>query len=234
MSENRNLERVAGPVLIVSAIASIAALALDPSATASDTRTLLQQLATTGPAHQLAHAVQMTCVTGYAFGFSVLASRLGLKRAPVLAGLVAYGLGVAMMLIATVNDGFLTPAIAQRFVQAPAEDLEIARDLIRYAGMSITYFGDLAFVLMGVGVALWASVLAQRGRFAATTAAVGLVIGLGTVGAIAWRPALDMGVLMGVVLGQLVLNVLVGALLLRGLGETGASPAQFGAIKAAA
>ena len=43
MSENRNLERVAGPVLIVSAIASIAALALDPSATASDARTILDR-----------------------------------------------------------------------------------------------------------------------------------------------------------------------------------------------
>jgi hypothetical protein len=232
--QTRNLQRIAGLVLIAGPIASIAALALDQGASASDTRTLLQQIAAAGPAHELAHAVQMACVTGYAFAFSVLATRLDLRRAPVLAGLIAYGLGVGMMLIATVNDGFLTTAVAQRFAAGPAEDLETARNLIRFCGMAITWFGDLAFVLMAVGAALWSLVLVRRGGLARMAAVAGLVGGAGTLGAVVLQPRLDMGALMGIVLAQACFEVLVGVVLTRGLDVAEDAPEAFGGLRAAA
>lgn len=165
--ETRNLQRAAGVVLIACSIASLVALTFDRGGSATDTRGVLQQVAALAPLREMVHVAQMTCLVGYAFSFSVLAMALGLRRGPVLAATAAFMLGVAMMLIATVNDGFLTSAVGMRFATAPDGDLEIARDLLRYASLSVSYFGDLAFVLMAAGVALWSTMLLRRGRLAA-------------------------------------------------------------------
>ncbi len=214
-NENRSLERIAGGVLIGCALASLTALSLDQAATASETRELLQQIAALGPTRGAVHAVQMTCLTGYAFSFTVLSMKLGIKRPPVLAGLIAFLFGTVMMLIATVNDGFLTSAVAARFAAAPDIDLEIARDLIRFGNMSVTYFGDLAFALMGAGTALWSLTLARFGLIGRLGSLVGLITGVGSIAVIAWQPTLDMPALLGIVAGEFCFNLLVGTLLIK-------------------
>lgn len=214
-NENRSLERTAGCVLIGCALASLTALSLDQSATASETRELLQQMAALGPTRGAIHAVQMACLTGYAFSFTVLSIKLGIKRPPVLAGLIAFLFGTVMMLVATINDGFLTSAVAIRFAAAPDMDLEIARDLIRFGNMSVTYFGDLAFALMGAGTALWSLALARLGLVGRLAAAVGLTSGVATIAVIGWQPSLDMTALLGIVSGEFCFNLLIGVLLFK-------------------
>lgn len=214
--DNRNLERAAGCILIGCAIASVTALSVDRGATATETRELLQQLAALGPMRGALHALQMCCVTGYAFGFTVLSLKLGIRRGPVLAGLIAFLFGSVVMLVATVNDGFLTAAVAARFAAAPDMDLEIARDLIRFANMSVTYFGDLAFAFMGLGTMLWSPALVRRGLVGRLAGAVGLIAGVATIAVIFWQPSLDMGALLGIVFGELCFNLLTGILLFKG------------------
>ena len=219
-TENRKLERIAGLVIIAGSIASFTALSLDRTGTASETRALFRELVAFGPGRELVHAVQMICITGYAFGFSVLSMRLGLRRGTVLAGLITFLFGIAMMFIATVNDGFLSFAVANRFAEAPDADLEIARDLLRFVNLAVVYFGDIAFALMGAGTAFWSFGLARQGRLGAATALVGLIGGVATIGALAWQPVLDMGTLLGIVGGEFCFNLLAGILLLRGPAAT--------------
>src|SRR4051812_11074367 len=92
--------RLAGFVIVISAIASILAVALDSMASGADALAILQSMVKLQQSHQNVHIVAMACLGGLMFGFSVLSQRLGLQRAPVMAGLIAYGFGSMLMLVA--------------------------------------------------------------------------------------------------------------------------------------
>jgi hypothetical protein len=113
--------RGAGIAIALSALASIAAVALDSMAQGSDPLAILHSMVAIRESHQLVHIVAMACLGGLMFGFTVLSQRLGLRRAPVLAALIAYGAGSMLMLVATVIDGFISTDMAALFVTGTPE-----------------------------------------------------------------------------------------------------------------
>src|SRR4249920_2429689 len=113
--------RAAGVAIAVATIVSTIFVALDRSGGGSNPLEILQGIARLQNLKELVHAVAIASVCGYAFGYSVLARRLGLHRPLVLAGLVVYLLGCVAMIGATILDGFVTPHIAVDAISATPE-----------------------------------------------------------------------------------------------------------------
>jgi hypothetical protein len=79
------------------------------------------------------------------FGFTVLSQRLGLRRAPVLAALIAYGAGSMLMLVATVIDGFISTDMAALFVTGTPEAVRTGYWMIQaVAGVALTDIARVA------------------------------------------------------------------------------------------
>ena len=215
-SPDRSFERTAGGVIAASAVISLFALSFDRGPAPGETRQILEQLAALAPLRGAVHAVQLACLVGLAAGYAAFAARLDLRRPAVLAGLVAFGGGCLAMMVTVVFDGFITQGVAARFAAAPAEDMEIARDLIRFCGIVIEYLGDVAFALMAAGTALWAALLCRSPGGSRLAGLVGLAVGSATLAAVALNPSLGLPMLMAIIAGQMLWYLASAALLIRG------------------
>ena len=118
----------------------------------SDALSILQSMVRIRDSHQLVHIVAMACIGGLMFGFTVLSQRLGLRRAPVLAGLIAYGAGSMLMLIATIIDGFISTDTAALFVTKSPEAVRTGYWMIQaMAGVALTDIARVAWVCQSAG-----------------------------------------------------------------------------------
>lgn len=105
----------------------------------------------------LVHAVLIAAVAMLLYGAVELSLALGLLRAPVAAGLAAYGMGCAFVIGAMLLDGFVTPQAAMRLagkgeaaVQAGAASFVIVSSCIQM----LTKAGLCG---MGTGMLMWSA-----------------------------------------------------------------------------
>jgi hypothetical protein len=147
-------------------------------ASGSDPLSILQSMVQIGPSHQLIHFVAMACIGGFMFGYTVLSQRLGLRRAPVLIGLIAYGFGSMLMLIATTIDGFISTDTAALFVTKSPEAVRVAYWMIQtMAGVALTDIARVSWILQSVAAIAWAFALLSERGFTRKLGMVGLVSG---------------------------------------------------------
>jgi hypothetical protein len=162
--------------------------------------------------HQLVHVVAMACLGGLMFGFTVLSQRLGLRRAPVLAGLIAYGAGSMLMLVATLIDGFISTDTAALFVTKSPEAVRTGYWLIQaMAGVALTDIARVAWVCQSLAAVAWSLALLRATGPARMAGATGVVIG-----------ALP-GIAIVVAGANMTQTLIVGVLLLQGLWNLGAA-----------
>jgi len=208
----RSVARSAGLIIIVSALASIVAVALDTGAQGRDPLSILQSMVAIRESHQLVHVVAMACIGGLMFGFTVLAQRLGLRRAPVLAGLIAYGAGSMLMLVATIIDGFISTDTAALFVTKSPEAVRVGYWLIQaVAGVALTDIARVAWVCQSLAAVAWSLALLRDTGWARKVGMAGVVIG-----------ALP-GVAIVVAGANMTQTLVVGVLLLQGVWNLGAA-----------
>ena len=208
----RSVARSAGLIIIVSALASIVAVALDTGAQGRDPLSILQSMVAIRESHQLVHVVAMACIGGLMFGFTVLAQRLGLRRAPVLAGLIAYGAGSMLMLVATIIDGFISTDTAALFVTKSPEAVRVGYWLIQaVAGVALTDIARVAWVCQSLAAVAWSLALLRDTGWARKVGMAGVVIG-----------ALP-GVAIVVAGANMTQTLVVGVLLLQGAWNLGAA-----------
>jgi hypothetical protein len=210
--------RSAGFAIALSAIASIVAVALDSSAQGSDPLSILQSMVRIREAHQLVHIVAMACVGGLMFGFTVLSQRLGLRRAPVLVGLIAYGAGSMLMLVATLIDGFISTDMAALFATKSPEAVRAGYWMIQaIAGVALTDIARVAWVCQSVAAVTWSLTLLRDLGLARKTGMVGLVSGaLPAVAVVVAGSRMTEAVVVGILLVQAVWNLTAATYLLRG------------------
>lgn len=208
----RSVARSAGLIIILSALASIAAVALDTAAQGRDPLSILQSMVNIRASHQLVHVVAMACIGGLMFGFTVLAQRLGLRRAPVLAGLIAYGAGSMLMLVATIIDGFISTDTAALFVTKSPEAVRTGYWLIQVmAGVALTDIARVAWVCQSLAAVAWSLALLRETGPMRKVGMAGVVIG-----------ALP-GVAIVVAGANMTQALVVGVLLLQGMWNLGAA-----------
>jgi hypothetical protein len=221
--ETDTSSRNAGLVIILSAVVSIVAVALDAGAQGSDALSILQSMVKIRERHQNVHVVAMACLGGLMFGFTVLAQRLGLRRAPVLAGLIAYGAGSMLMLVATIIDGFISTDTAALFATKTPEGVRVGYWMIQtMAGVALTDIARVAWVCQSVAAVAWAYALLREGGLARVAGMIGLVSGaLPAIAVIAVGQNMTENVVVGILLIQAVWHLTAATYLMRG-----ARPAQ--------
>ena len=209
--------RNAGFVIIISALASIVAVAFDSMAQGSDPLAILQSMVRIRDSHQLVHIVAMACVGGLMFGFTVLSQRLGLRRAPVLAGLIAYGAGSMLMLIATVIDGFISTDIAALFVTGSPEAVRTGNWMIQaMAGVALTDIARVAWVCQSLAAVAWSLALLRDAGLARKVGMVGMVTGaLPAVAVFVAGSRMTETVVVGILLVQAIWNLAAATYLVR-------------------
>lgn len=209
--------RLAGLAILASAIVSTATVALDRGASGKTTQEILQSMVQIQAWHQNVHVVAMACICGLMYGYTVLSQRLDLRRAPVLIGLITYGLGSVLMLGATLLDGFISTGIAADFVNGTPEAAQAARWMIHVVeAIALTDIARVAWVLQSVAAIAWSVALLRDAGMRRAVGCVGLVAGgLPAAMVIAAGSQMDLSVVIGTLLLQAVWNLAAGVLMLR-------------------
>jgi hypothetical protein len=230
-SNERNLggSTAAGLVILFSAVASIAAVALDRMASGRDPLSILQSMVQIGPWHAGVHVVVQACIGGFMFGYSVLARRLGMSRAPVLAGLIAYGSGSMLMLVATTIDGFIGPDMAALFATKSAQGVQVGYWLVQaIAGVALTDIARVAWVFQSIAALAWAWALLGEGGLARKLGMVGLVSGaLPAAAVFAAGAHMTESIVVGILLAQAVWNLTAATYLFSGVKTPQAAYGQI-------
>lgn len=226
--ETDTTARNAGVIIALCAIASIAAVALDSTAQGSNPLEILQSLVRIRASHQLVHIVAMACLGGLMFGYTVLSQRLGLRRAPVLMGLIAYGAGSMLMFVATIIDGFISTDLAALFATGSPDAVRAGYWMIQaIAGVALTDIARVAWVCQSIGAVAWAVALVGQRR-SRGFGMVGLVSGaLPAIAVVAAGSNMTATVVVGVLLVQAVWNLTAAAYLLRGAMPRLSVPAAY-------
>ncbi len=209
--------RGAAIAILVSAFASIAAVAMDSMAGGKDALAVMQDMIRLQQSHQAVHVVAMACLAGLMFGYTTFSQLLGMHRAPVQVGLVTYAMGSMLMLVATVIDGFIGTDIAVMFAGKSPEAVKAGYWMIQaLTGAGLIDIAKVAWVFQSVAVVSWScALLAQRG-LARLAGAVGLLVGAlpGVTVLVVGSQMTDM-VVVGILLLQAAWNVTAAVLLLR-------------------
>lgn len=209
--------RTAGIVLLVCAILPTVAVSLDPMASGHGPLAVMQSMVANRQVHQYVHVVAMSCVAGLLYAYTVLSQQLGLRRTPVLIGLICYGLGAMLMLIATVIDGFISTDMAAMFVGKSTEGIQIGYWLVQVVeNIVLTDIARISWVLESVAVVGWSVALLADGGFRRKIGALGMVAGLLPAAAVIVAGAqMDTTVVVGVLLLQAIWNIAAAVLMLR-------------------
>ena len=226
--------RAAGIVIALSAIVSIVAVALDKTPSGSGALAIMKSMIEIQQSHQVIHMIAMTCLGGLMFGFTTFSQHLGLQRAPVRAGLIAYGFGTMLMLLATVIDGFISTDIALMFVDKSPEAVQAGFWMIDAMGVVLVDIAKVAWVFQSVAVLFWASALLFEAGFKRAIGVVGLVAGaLPAITVFMVGSNMTDQSVVGILVFQAVWNLAAATLLLRGAVTSPRSHGGQAAVAAA-
>jgi hypothetical protein len=152
-------ERIQGAALIAGAIALLATGLLHP--TGGQLLASAEGFAHYATTNMLAHSLALLGVWLTTFGVAGVASRLGLRHPSVIAGLVAYGLAVALISMAAVVDGFVATRLAGDFVgtgiAGERDQLRLLMTFCFYVASSLSrvYVTGMAVALLLWSWAAW-------------------------------------------------------------------------------
>ena len=193
MAEATNGDRAAGIALIGAAAASMLAMAHHPTSMRA------------GAMIAIVHGAMILFAGMMAFGFTHFARRRGLDRPAVLAGLVAYGIGIFATVGAATVNGFAAPSLA-----AHGGSHE-AFDTLWFLNQALAKLGVVA---VGLAYLLWSLDLWRRWK---AVALLGVLAG-GVPALLLLGGWIDMHLPMAILVyaGQVLWAALIGWLLLRG------------------
>jgi len=207
----------AGLAIVVAAIGSIPAAIRHPSiAHAHGERDVLVQMVALRTTDQVVHGVILTFAVILVYGFAGFAIRRGIERPAVLAGLVAYAIGTTVVMGAGAIDGFMLPALAARYVDAPDAQVAVALQLSTLCAIAIQALTKIWLVCVSAAVALWSWDIVRSTRAQWGVATVGLVSGAAIIGFALFGRGVSAHILGVLGLAQAAWNVWIGALLMRG------------------
>ncbi len=207
--------RGVGLLALATGVAALALLAMHPGGDAKTFADVLKDEAANRLPNALVHggmvvvlAVQMVC-------YSVFSIRLGLTRATTVAGLVLFAIGALFLSGSLIIDGLATPAVAARYLAAPAK-IEFAKSLFVLMGSLIGILMPAGLAFQSAGIAAWGAALLTGGK--RMTGLLGLVLGGAmlagaALGAVTMNPL----ALMGAIAGTALWAMLAGATMLRGM-----------------
>jgi hypothetical protein len=206
--------RSVGVLAIATGIAALALLANHPGGGATTFADVLKEEASNRLMDGIVHggfiavlALQMVC-------YAVFSRRLGLQRSAALAGLIFFAIGAAFLAGSMVLDGLVTPAVAAKYLAAPAK-IEFAKSLFVLIGTLIGFFMPLGLMFQSAAIAAWGWALVASGM-SRVLGVIALIAGVGLAALLATSfAAMNPFVLMGAMAVMAAWAMAVGAMLLR-------------------
>lgn len=125
----------------------------------------------------LAHSLAIIGTWLVLLGLVGLSRRLGLQRITVTGALAAFALASACVMAAAALDGFVVPALAQRWTEADTTAGGDLKRLVMFCVLTASSLTRIYLVLGAVAIALWSWVI-HRDRLSAALPWVGGVVGI--------------------------------------------------------
>ncbi len=210
--------RTIGIVLIAATLLQILAMAHHPSVASHNISEVLGQIASVAATAAWVHAALIGLLLVVLFVYAEYSRRRGMERPLVCAGLIAYGAGIAAMIVAAMMSGFVIARVAAAAPHTGAADLLVSAQLLNFTSTLNQVFANTGAILMSVGIVAWSVDLLLAPTLARPLAILGLSVGLVPAAALAMGFLhLDVQGMTWVVLLQAVWNIGVGVVLIRGV-----------------
>lgn len=203
--------RGVGLLAIATGIAAFGLLAFHPGGDATDFAGVLKDEAANRAADALVHGGFIVVLALQTVCYAVLTARLGWQRPAALAGFVFFCAGAIFLSGSMVLDGLVTPAVAARYLAAPAK-IEFARALFVLIGSLISVLMPAGIAFQAGAFAAWGAALAASGRRA--TGMFGMLLGAAMIAGIVAGSASPMA-LMGGIVGIAAWAIACGVILIR-------------------
>lgn len=174
-------DRIHGAALIAGSIAFLGTAGLHP--TGSQLLASPEAFASHAPINVLAHALGLLATWLTMFGVVGLARRLGTRTPAVLAGVVAFALGAAMISLAAIVDGLVATRFAADYVASSDDALRGAiRGYVRFCYYLASSLSRYYVTAASLAILLW-SWAAWRMRFDRVLPWLGAILGVGALAA---------------------------------------------------
>ena len=111
----------AGIAIAICAMVTIFAIAHHPTVGTRAPAEALTQMVQLATVDRIVHGTLIAIMGVLLFSFAVFSLRRGLHRATSIAAFIAYAAGITAVIGAALIDGFLTPAIAERYAGAASD-----------------------------------------------------------------------------------------------------------------
>jgi hypothetical protein len=191
-------------------------MAQHPSTGASDLAGAIAEMAREASQSRIVHGALIALMVLVFHGLVGFAGALGWPLARVRAGVIGYALGVVCLTLAALTNGFVLPALAERYADRPPAELDALRPLLALAHLASQALATTGVVAMSAAIFVWSWALLGRGRLAAVVAAVGLLTGgAHALGIVTGHLHLHVHGMLGVIVVQAVWSIGVAAWMLR-------------------
>jgi hypothetical protein len=170
--------KTAGVVIAVCAGLSILAIAHHPTVTQRSPGEVLTDIARLASMDRVVHGALIAILGGLLVGLSAFSMRQGIARSTVVAGLVAYSIGLGATIGAAVIDGFLVPGIAAQYAGASPDDVKLAIHLLGTCALTIQVLTKIGLVAISIAILMWSLNLIRARGTARIVGIVGVAAGI--------------------------------------------------------
>ncbi len=170
--------RIAGAVLFVAAILSVVLLMNHPGGHATTFADILKDEASNQAKDMLVHGGFIFVLAAEFACLAIMTARMTAARAAAIAGLALFAMAATFMSLSMVLDGLVTPAIAARYLGAPAEKYDLAKALFVLVGTLIRFLMPLAQTFQALAVGLWGLALLRISGLARGVGMLGVALGV--------------------------------------------------------
>jgi hypothetical protein len=207
----------AGLILIVSAFGSVIAAIHHPVIKTREVNELFTRIGESAFADRLVHGALILFVTSQLFAFCRFAERQGIRRTPVLFGLIFYFLGSVAMIGAALIDGFLVPQIGASYLDASQAASEAGVPFLRFRSIAIQLFTKSGVIAISAAILLWSASLIRTGGVPILAAVIGIATVLSEVYALLYGGAvITAHTIVPIVVAMAVWYFVIGLLLIAG------------------
>jgi hypothetical protein len=154
--------RSAGVAIALASVLSVAFMAHHPTVHAHKPSEFVAEMTLQAAADRVVHGFLIALMGILLYGFTCLASRLGMNSFCVRAGLIAYVVGIIAVIPAALVDGFIIPDFASRYQSRPAEDLQTMQHILTLCGVAIRVCSRAWVVAVSTAVILWSTAFVHR------------------------------------------------------------------------
>jgi hypothetical protein len=147
--------KTAGVIIAVCAGLSILAISHHPTVTQHSPGEALAEIVRLAGVDRVVHGALIALLGGLLVGLFAFSMRQGIARSTVVAGLIAYSIGLGTTIGAAVVDGFLVPGVAAQYAGASSDDVKLAIHLLATCALTIQVLTKVGLVATSIGILMW-------------------------------------------------------------------------------